>query len=70
MKNRLKDFPVGVVSAPTVVIDENGQYRVGKVAVNENNDLCVRYYLPVTRAERKHVKTCKDASTPQIAVYE
>lgn len=70
MSKRLKNFPVGIVSAPTVVIDENGQYRVGKVAVNENNDLCVRYYLPMNRADRKHIKTCKDTYTPQIAVYE
>jgi hypothetical protein len=70
MSNKLKSFPVGVVSVPTVVIDENGQYRIGKVAVDENNDLCVRYYLPMNRTDRKHIKTCKDDSTPQIAVYE
>jgi len=70
MSKRLKSFPVGIVSAPTVVIDENGQYRVGKVAVNENNDLCIRYYLPMNRAERKHIKTCLTLSIPQIAVYQ
>jgi|694.fasta_scaffold01948_20 hypothetical protein len=70
MSKKLKSFPVGVVSAPTVVMDEDGEYRIGKVAVNENNDLCVRYYLPINRTERKHIKACKNDSTPQIVVYE
>lgn len=69
MSKKLKSFPPGLIS-PTVVIDENGEYRVGKVAVDENNDLCVRYYLPVTKAERRHIKICKDNSIPHITVYE
>ena len=69
MSKKLKSFPVGITS-PTVIIDENGQYRIGKNAVNENNDLCVRYYLPMSKTDRKRIETCKDNSTPQIAVYE
>jgi hypothetical protein len=70
MSKKLKSFPIGVVSAPRVVIDENGHYRIGKNAVNENNDLCVRYYLPMSRIDRRRIETCKDNFTPQIAVYE
>jgi hypothetical protein len=69
MRKKLKSFPVGIIS-PTVIVDENGQYRVGRVQVNEKNDLCVRYYLPKNKRDRYCIKVSQFCSVPQIAVYE
>ena len=69
MSKKLKSFLFGI-NLPTVIIDENGEYRISKATVNKNNDICIRYYLPINKNERKYIKTHKNDSTPQITVYE
>ena len=69
MSKKLKSFPIGI-NFPAVVMDENNQYRVGRVAVDENNDLCTRYYLPQNKQERLSIRKSLANSVPQLTVYE
>ena len=69
MSKKLKSFPVNIIS-PKVVMDENNQYRIGKTAVDENNNLCIRYCLPKNKQERLSIKKSLADSVPQLTVYE
>jgi hypothetical protein len=69
MSKKLKSFTIGIIS-PTVIMDENNQYRLGRVVVDENNDLRVRYYLPQNNRERSFIKKSLVYDVPQLTVYE
>jgi hypothetical protein len=59
-KKKLKDYPLD--HEPLTMIDENGKIRVKKIAVDKNNNLVCRYYLPTSEKDRLIIKGLKQCT--------
>jgi len=67
MKRQLRDF---LGSSPRVVLDEDGEYRISKTAVNSENNLVHRYYLPNKRERFLILTHVKNNLVKEVCVYK
>lgn len=71
MGKTLKRFQSSVIHG-AVVRDMDGHWRIAKTAVDESNNLCISYYLPKTKNDKRIIELTRNSGIPvnQINVYE